>query len=335
MPKRPLMIRMPQSANLDLLRSIAVAFVVLSHLRYFLGWSHEAVYSLETLGRQGVAIFFVHTTLVLLMSLERTRETFGAFMVRRVFRIYPLACTVVVLTSLPGLLGREPLDAGMFMSNLLLIQNVTGHPSSPQPLWTLPYELQMYLLLPALFGLTQTSRAQLWVATLCGSALVAAFAAFAAGVDFRLLKFFPCFLPGALAFVFWRPRLPSWILFAYVAASSLIIPTLAAAGCPELPMFWIFCMLLGWAVASCRPVTSSPLAVVGKTIATYSYGVYLTHIIALGLAFADGGRGPLEWLICLAALPTLAWIAYRYLEHPAIQMGRRFATARPARMHGV
>ena len=58
------------------------------------------------LAQQGVLMFFIHTSLVLMMSLERLGEvrTIQRFYVRRAFRIYPLA----VLTVLIALLIRVP-----------------------------------------------------------------------------------------------------------------------------------------------------------------------------------------------------------------------------------
>src|SRR6476620_11599698 len=84
------------SANLDVLRSIAVMLVLLQHL---LLRSHvKHIYWLETscLGYFGVLLFFVHTTLVLMFSLERHHDgIFRSFYIRRLFRIYPLAILAV------------------------------------------------------------------------------------------------------------------------------------------------------------------------------------------------------------------------------------------------
>jgi peptidoglycan/LPS O-acetylase OafA/YrhL len=116
--------------------------------------------SLRAFGRWGVLIFFVHTCLVLSYSLERN-SAFWPFLARRVFRIYPLSVVVVLCVvalaipvGFPGdhfsLPNREPSNV---LLNLLLLQNISGGISVLAPLWSLPYEMQMYLLLPALFYL--------------------------------------------------------------------------------------------------------------------------------------------------------------------------------------
>ena len=88
------------SANLDLLRSFAVTLVVGFHLAKFFNFKFAGL-RITDFGLLGVMLFFVHTTLVLMFSLERqsmrpAASLFIPFMVRRCFRIYPLALAVVL-----------------------------------------------------------------------------------------------------------------------------------------------------------------------------------------------------------------------------------------------
>ncbi|MBT2326081.1 acyltransferase [Variovorax paradoxus] len=314
--------------NLDLLRSCAVSFVVLSHMRDFVGWGaeQEAVYRLEALGGLGVAIFFVHTTLVLLMSLERHGPAAGPFFIRRVFRIYPLAVAVVILSAL--LKWREGVltDLGELASNLLLIQNITGHASTPRPLWTLPYELQMYLFLPALYVVTRLSQPRLRIALICGASLALAAVAWLTSIDLHLLRFVPCFLPGALAFVLAKRRdaqLSPIVLFGFIAVAAVVIPAIVAAGVPQAPAMMIMCLLLGLSIPLCRPVKSPPLVKCASVVATYSYGIYLTHPLAFWLAFGGLAQAPafVQWGVWLLMLAGLPCAAYRAVEKPGITLG--------------
>jgi peptidoglycan/LPS O-acetylase OafA/YrhL len=66
-----------ESPNLDLLRATAVLTVFLAHLLIGLG-----VKPREEVGAAGVLIFFVHTSLVLMMSLSRL-ESRGESLVKR------------------------------------------------------------------------------------------------------------------------------------------------------------------------------------------------------------------------------------------------------------
>ncbi len=161
---------MKDSPNLDLLRALAVGMVVLSHLLLVLGDGFEPPgYDIHAMGHAGVAIFFVHTTLVLMASLQRHGPAAVPFFIRRFMRIYPLSVAVVVFFGLLKLISGVSINWAEFMSNLLLIQNLTGHAAVPGPLWSLPYELQMYALLPALYAITTTQRALRWTALLCAS----------------------------------------------------------------------------------------------------------------------------------------------------------------------
>ncbi len=60
------------SANLDLLRTIAVLLVLIQHLCRRLHIEHLSWIPTTSLGYFGVLLFFVHTSLVLMYSLERT-----------------------------------------------------------------------------------------------------------------------------------------------------------------------------------------------------------------------------------------------------------------------
>src|SRR5207245_2321743 len=92
---------------LDLIRSVAVLSVFFAHL-------HDIVTGRQTtlgwhFAQMGVLIFFVHTSMVLMLSLERSKlegkGLCGAFYLRRFFRLYPLSIFCVTCAML---LGRQP-----------------------------------------------------------------------------------------------------------------------------------------------------------------------------------------------------------------------------------
>src|SRR5690349_8509858 len=88
--------------NLDILRSIAVLSVLFSHsVRWIVQGTVQSRAAMETnLGRFGVLIFFVHTALVLMMSMGRISSKprwVLQFYLLRIFRIYPLSILCVVL----------------------------------------------------------------------------------------------------------------------------------------------------------------------------------------------------------------------------------------------
>jgi len=153
------------SANLDLLRAIAVVLVLAQHLARRMYVENFVGMPTSSWGVFGVLLFFVHTCLVLMYSMERSRLTGWPLLInfatRRIFRIYPLSI-IAVLTALAlhldsDINGIRGLSHGQFpgivsaASNLLLVQNLTQVKSIVNVLWSLPFELQMYAFLPFLF----------------------------------------------------------------------------------------------------------------------------------------------------------------------------------------
>jgi peptidoglycan/LPS O-acetylase OafA/YrhL len=324
---------MKDSPNLDLLRSCAVCLVVFSHFGLNVGWGRS--FDIELLGRVGVAIFFVHTSLVLMQSLERQGGAAAPFFIRRFLRIYPLSVSIVVLMAVGASLGGHSVDGWMLLSNLLLIQNLTGTSSVLGPLWSLPYEVQMYLLLPALFAWTQVSGALRVMLLLVGAVIVLTVAQALAG-GWEVLQFLPCFLPGVLAYVLpaRSTRSPA-LLFGIAAAGAVAVPALVAGGAPQVPLLWGLCLALGFAIPACRQIPDGALAHGAKVVATYSYSIYLTHILALffALGLSLGLAGTLA--VFLAVQFAMARVCYRWIEKPGILLGqelaRRLALKQPIR----
>src|SRR5437764_128419 len=147
-----------ESANLDFLRAYAVLSVYAGHLlQTFHIDKVIGPVGIFDLAQTGVLIFFVHTSLVLMLSMERlrmeSRRLFEVFYIRRAFRIYPLSIFVVAATvaagvpAFPTVTYSRP-DWLTFISNVALTQNLTRTTPLPAVLWSLPYEVQMYVVLP-------------------------------------------------------------------------------------------------------------------------------------------------------------------------------------------
>lgn len=317
---------MKDSPNLDCLRALAVGLVLLSHVYdYFTGFAFDfSRGAREAVGRAGVAIFFVHTTLVLMMSLERHGPAFGPFMLRRIFRIYPLSVTAVLAMAVMLWIGGSPLGASELASNLLLVQTFTGHRSWPTPLWTLPYEVLMYLFLPSLYLFTRRSLSRMALAYLAALALAATI--WTASMYPIFIGFIPCFLPGAVAFLLSKrikPFLSPWVLFSVVGAGVALASWRQLGEFRDLPSFWALCLAVGLTIPLCRQIAWRPLTVGAGAVARYSYGIYLTHVIAMGMTLI--GNGPWYWRVAAFVVmqTAMAVLAYRLIEAPGIKFGAR------------
>jgi peptidoglycan/LPS O-acetylase OafA/YrhL len=350
--------------NLDILRAVAVLCVLLNHVASVLWPGTVSVRPARLvpwymLGRAGVLIFFVHTSYVLMGSLDRMRahgltgwSLAGVFYTRRAFRIYPLAIATVLLVYFAQLpVGPEPwsqpVAAGgwILSTNLALIQNLTATPSVLGVLWSLPIEVQMYLVLPVLGGALRrfTSFRMLlgWVGAMV-LALVAISAVGESLLDHRLdlLLFAPCFVAGAIAYHLSArssPRLPSaaWLpvllILLFVFAAVPIVRVSADVGLPAYPWAWALSAIVAAGLILVRNSGESRLSSTAHTIAKYSYGIYLTHVPVLAFATRiwPATRTLSWWIVVLAGLAAAAWAAYRFIEAPGIRLGQHLTRGRP------
>lgn len=330
---------------LDGVRAVAILLVVASHLpSRILSNALPARYDVQAMGHIGVAIFFVHTTFVLLASLQRHGESPLPFYVRRLFRIYPLPIFVVLLIAAMQYATHSPIDGRTLLSNLLLIQNFAQEESYIGPLWSLPYEVQMYLFLPVLYAVvTRARRPILWCALIYAASVVVAtcdsanLAAFYQEDTFpALFRYAPCFISGALAFGLMGrvPRALSAAAFAILLALCIaLVPWAVSSGLKETPAMWALCLLLGFSIPFTQEIQWRAVARAAKTIATYSYGIYLTHIFGLWFGYGLAASQPawVQLALGLYGVAALSYCAYRFIEQPGIALGARLADRLAAR----
>ncbi|TCS34310.1 peptidoglycan/LPS O-acetylase OafA/YrhL [Paucimonas lemoignei] len=323
------------SANLDVLRSIAVSLVVISHLLIEHVGHGEGIYSTQILGTLGVLIFFVHTCLVLMLSLERQamkdRQDPGTipFLVARAFRIYPLSIVVVSVVVFIDWASASGHHGGWaVLSNLLLIQNITGHESVPPVLWSLPFELQMYLFLPTLYLFVSMSGrfARYGIGLLWIGMVVVILAVWRLGWDYSLIMFFPCFIPGVLAYSLRdaTKQLAPGLLFAFVGTMAIAYPWIVGHGVKATMLSWPICLALGIMIPYCREIESVKLAKLGEIVARYSFGIYLTHVPMINFSFHFLHKQPavISWIVFFVGTGALSFLAYHLIEKPCTDFGK-------------
>jgi peptidoglycan/LPS O-acetylase OafA/YrhL len=302
--------------------------VLFDHLCRHFNLDHIGSIGVADVGMFGVLLFFVHTALVLMQSMQRSGLNGTAlvknFYTRRFFRIYPLSVFAVLAAVAlhlhangRGLApGPRPqlLELG---SNLLLIQNLTYSDSIVGPLWSLPIEVQMYLVLPLLFlwkKRTVWGLLILWV--ICGYAGHWPQVLPALGW-FTLLLYIPNFLPGVMAFTSTgKPIIPSYLWLPFLLALCTVYGLI-----PSRRIGGVLCLLLGFAITRFREVSFGPLKTIAKWIATYSYGIYLAHSFCIWFALTRFH----SWTIFVSSMVVLPVALYHGLEHPAIRLGTALA----------
>ncbi len=333
------------SGKLDVVRSLAVLLVVISHLPLTKHIS-DLIFGIDKIhvqpmGLFGVGIFFVHTCLVLMASLERqtldygSKKRFRIFLIRRVFRIYPLSiATVLSLTLISYLFSNNKIDLSQVLSNVLLIQNITGDISVPGTLWSLPYEVQMYFCLPALYLLVTKYKnwASSLIVFLWFASVALVFTLYAAHQDYQLVKYFPAFIPGVLAFTLLSRRassrlLPAYAPAAYIILASLSFPLLVHAGVKEHLLLWLACLALGVLLPYSSEIISPAIKIISSKVAKYSYGIYLVHVpmISFSFKYLNIDSSLLQWIIFILGTVSISYLAFHLIENPGIQLGKRVA----------
>jgi peptidoglycan/LPS O-acetylase OafA/YrhL len=341
LPVRPVLASPSELPNLDFLRAIAVLSVYVAHVLYTIGLASGDASGAPDLGwflgRFGVLVFFVHTSFVLMMSLERmerdNRPLFRAFYVRRLFRIFPLsiACVaIVVLFRLPyssRLAWFNP-DWSTILANFLLCTDLFHKKSVISVLWTLPLEVQMYLLLPIVYLIGRRYRgtgiAFLWLAAILGAYIQPHISS-----RLYIASYVPCFMAGVAGYFagsgMSKRKLPfvGWPLV--IAAAAGIFFEFGSRHRYEV--WWIMCLAIGLSAPMFADLRFSPLRKASAWVAKYSYGIYLTHMYALWAAFSVCKNQPL-WVrsVVLAVLSTaLPVLFYEFLEFPMIRLGAHLA----------
>lgn len=319
--------------NLDLLRACAVLSVVLEHVLLAYNVTSIGSWQIRWLGIAGVMVFFVHTSLVLMWSLERKPHTLD-FYIRRIFRIYPLALAAICATlafhaPVTGATNQyfhfqPPWSKSALLGAVTLLPNLTNSYLPMSVMWSLPYEVEMYLFLPVLFFFVRKNFA-LWPLLLFWTFAAALGRQLFPGVAHNFVLVVPYFLPGIMAYVGferYRARFPAW---AFV----LFLPLIWVLFMPRAT--WrsgnLVCLGVGLALPMFRQITNRPLIVASHTVAKYSYGMYLAHPfgIVLGLYLMPHSSLALQLTVIVLSTAALSVGAYHLLEHPMVRLGSRLA----------
>ena len=328
------------SPNLDLLRAVAVISVFCAHLLRTATQDR----GLGSLGRFGVILFFFHTSLVLMASLQRLERTAPthislalAFWIRRVFRIYPLAILPVALVAvlhIPSIPDENYVWIGWkgFLSNAALVQNLTAKPDILGVLWSLPLEVQMYVLLPFAFLVIRGNRHYRSLALLVIS-VVLAYALPRIDSRLEVFHYAPCFTSGIVAFDLtrsrtWKWKLPAWVWPVGVLAAIIMFgPHDDVDLGQKLHRAYVLTLLLGVLYANVKESRSNGIHAISHWIAEHSYGIYLSHSVVLWMAIFRMERFPLWARVAALVAGTIGIPALLYvsIEKPLILAGGHVA----------
>lgn len=354
-PSQPVFVEEPHKdcSNLDLLRACAIISIFVGQLLRFHGVDHLGPLSLENLYVWGIVIFFVHSGLVLMLSLERQSCEQGAanlftdFMTRRFFRVWPLNAVLVSLVAIFGLplmamdahhFYRATLSPSLVVFNLLLISNLTKSASVLSPAGWVTSQLQMCLLLPWIFLFLRPARSIWRFVILYVAAIALALAGLYAGGIGTLLRAAPLYLAGVLAYHLYRnkvSRLPAFLwppLLAVLTIAFLQQNHLKLLNGPQTAECAVYAMglILGLLIPRFAQISNRWLVTTTHTIAKYSYGIFMTHFFTIWLAMDEMSHLPIVYrlgtlVVVGAGLPILF---YHVLEAPMTAFGKQLVDRR-------
>lgn len=285
-------------------------------------------------------LFFVHTSFVLMASMQRLHLSgaalLKAFYVRRAFRIYPLSICCVILVvwlrvpALPWLEFERP-SATAIAANLALVTNLSYSTNVLGPLWSLPLELQMYLVLPLFFMYLGESKSLLRLIAICVIAVTTALvfpeiSNRAAGAVFA-----PCFAAGAAAYVMHdrvRARVSGnlFLPFLVVIIVAYFLIENRFEGIHHPLLQWITCLVVGMSIPYFEQSQMARLNSFASEVARYSYGIYLFHCIVLWACLYQLHAATIvQWSVAALLLPLTVIASFHCVEQPAIFLGARLA----------
>jgi peptidoglycan/LPS O-acetylase OafA/YrhL len=331
--------------NLDLLRSVAVLCVVFAHLLAAFGIESIGRFDILSIAPFGVYMFFVHTSLVLMWSLQRRPNALD-FYIRRVFRLYPLAIFAILVVAclhLPvqgddkGVFYGPPITLYNVIFNCLLLHPVIGHaPLLLGTLWTLTPELLMYILLPCLFFYAHSVRKVWPLLLIVAMDLLISKMTYRPADQTSFGVLIPDFMAGVIAYTGFMKRkatVPSWLFPVFIF---LLMGYFLTVHLTNLRGQTVVSLAMGLALPSFIQMKSKTLRTVTHTIAKYSYGIYLFHFITLylGVSVLRSHSLAVRLIAFSVPLAIIVVAVYHLLEAPMIRLGARVA-ARWAHERGL
>jgi peptidoglycan/LPS O-acetylase OafA/YrhL len=325
---------------LDAVRGLAALAVLLEHtLPIWFPDYPDASRRIFSLGQFGVTVFLLASGYIIPVSIERGRSN-RRFWIGRFFRLYPLYWLCIGLSFLLAQASGQP-PAGFdsahryyWLVNLTMLQEFVRVPHVSGVFWTLTVELTLYGTFSILYSLRSLGRshALAWagviafgLAGLVGPSLL--HRRFPAGYLFLPLSAFV----GTVVYRYSAGQLQRRHLAGLLGVLLIVGPVVAFVNFDrfrrqEVPI--AFCSVVtSWLAAYATflllfGLRSRRLPAVLLWCGEISYSIYLLHPLAVDL-FTPLLHATLRLPVIMVGSLSLAWLTFRIVERPMINLGRR------------
>lgn len=347
--------------HIDAMRGFAALLVVWLHVsessRSIAGggtWLHLLARD-AGVGSIGVSIFFLVSGFVIPSSLKQGASRAAElkkFAIRRFFRLYPAYWLSIALALVTTYwIWGNGVDVGRIVANITMLQRFIGFQDIEGLYWTLATELVFYALCAALFAFGILHSARVLVAV----ALILAIIFFSDAVlvlparHGPLAFLFETDMTANLALMFvgallrrWHDGLPlgRWVkVLVVVLIVITCLPLLRSMSIVDEQVVWrvppgggpaigmLIFLNFGLGLRLRHPILT--------WLGEISYSIYLFHPVIFhavnwavrqpGMEWAKGQDLGVYLLVDLALTIAFAAITYRWLESPAIALGKRLS----------
>jgi peptidoglycan/LPS O-acetylase OafA/YrhL len=314
---------------LDGWRGLSIVFVLMAHLAPLDGWGNLSV------GVLGMVIFFNLSGFLITSLLLSPGATVGDFLIRRFFRVLPLAWLYMFVV-----LALQHESSGAWLAHLFFYANLPPKEIhlATEHLWSLCIEVQFYVCVAALFAFAR-GRGLILLALL--APIVTGFRIAEGAVESTVTWYrVDEILAGCVLALAYHGRLgatgkritafmstaPQWSLCVL-----LCLTCVTGAGYADWVGYlrpYAAALAIGATLMQAdRPVARQLQRSALAWLASISYSLYVIHVALIYTWLGSGdliekyAKRPLLLLVLFA----LAWASTHYFERPMIAVGKRFS----------
>lgn len=350
---------MDKIKTIHYLRGIAALLVVCFHIREYI----NGVYAQQNLGdllflsgASGVDLFFIISGFIITMSTDKKHETTRTFIIKRIFRIYPIF--IVSLIIFISINNVYPLNE-IIRSALLLHKNYEA--PAPfygynilYPAWTLTYEVYFYIVFFVSMYLSKNNvvtlaSLMLAVPVLCLQAYFNGDVSLAADTNINVdIHFLGSILkimasPMMFEFIYGMVLYKIYNLMEKYKNANITIISVFLAGLYFCMFFsgyrfgygpvnfglWALVLLIGCLLY--ERFNSVADYKVLNALGDYSYSMYLSHAFIISffqknsdmIPIYNIGGGITKITFTILCVVLVSHLLYNYVERPGIILGRR------------